>query len=265
MSRALSEWNNFGQNTITADALKGKASASVVTTIYLDKNYQVLMDKLEVETDIKISGGELVNFEPLMAMSRFISVDELQHVKFDTLRNQLSIRDSKLIIPKMSISSSILNVQVFGEHMFNQEIDYHVNLLLNELIRRKAKKKKNFDGHEIVDEKGKTRLFLWLRGKPGDLKVGFDKREVRKKLKEDFKKEGQIIKQLFKEEFGGGASQEEHSEEIHFKLEEDESSTLNDNNNPKEEAVESEKKKRLFSVESEEEETEGNFEIEFDP
>ena len=270
MSRALSEWDNFGQNTITSSSLKGKASASLLTTVYLDKNYQVLMDKLEVETDIEISGGQLINFEPLMAMSRFISVDELQNVKFDTLRNQLSIRDSKLIIPKMSVSSSILNVQVFGEHAFDQEMDYHVNLLLNDLLRRKAKKKKTFDGHEIVDEKGKTRLFLWVRGRPGDLKVGFDKREVRKKLKDDFKKEGQTIKQLFKEEFSGGTSTDEEAEEIQFKLEEDESSTNEDDNKLEEEAVEPEKKKKkkkkgLFSSESEDEETEGGFEIEFDP
>ncbi len=272
MSRALSEWNNFGQTTITSSALKGKASATLLTTVYLDKEYQVLMDKLEVETDIEISGGQLIDFEPLMAMSRFISVDELQDVKFDTLRNQLSIRDSKLFIPKMSISSSILNVQVFGEHAFDQEMDYHVNLLLNDLLRRKVKKTQTFDGHEIVDNKGKTRLFLWVRGKPGDLKVGFDKREVRKKLKDDFKKEGQTIKQLFKDEFSGSSSQEEETEEVQFRLEEDENTPIKDNNKSEEETVEPEKKKKkkkkkkgLFSSEPDEEETEGGFEIEFEP
>ncbi len=270
MSRALSEWDNFGQQTITANTLKGRASADIQAQIHLDKNYQLLKDKLIVETDIEISGGELVKFEPLMAMSKFISVDELQRVAFDTIRNQLSIKNSKLIIPKMSVSSNILNVQVFGEHTFNQEMDYHVNLLLNDLLRRKAKKQKTFDGHEIIDEKGKTRLFLWVRGKPGDIKVGFDKREVKQKLKEDFKNEGQTIKQLFQEEFGGKKVTKEESDEVQFRLEEEHSTsekkpTESDNTSEAKPTEKKKKKKGFFSADEEETETEGGFEIEFDP
>ncbi|HAP68584.1 MAG TPA: hypothetical protein DCR04_02460 [Flavobacteriales bacterium] len=267
MTRALEEWNDFGQTAITSKNLKGRASAKLDIEIHLDKNQQVLQDQLRVDSDIEISGGELIQFEPLLAMSKFISVDELSHVKFDTLRNQLSIRDSKLFIPKMSISSSILNVQVFGEHAFDQEMDYHVNLLLNDLLRRKARKKATFDGHEIVDERGKTRLFLWVRGKPGDIKVGFDKREVKQKLKEDFKKEGQTIKQLFKEEFGGGSAKEEEPEAIQFKLEEEESDSpkASDSTTETEKPKKKKKKKGFFNTEREETETEGGFEIEFEP
>jgi hypothetical protein len=268
ISRTLAEWNDFGQKGITSKNLKGRASAKLDAEIHLNKDLEIAMDKLKVESDLEISGGELIQFEPLLAMSKFISVDELNHVKFDTLRNQLSIRDNKLFIPRMSVSSSILNVQVFGEHSFNQELDYHVNLLLNDLLRRKAKKKETFDGHEIIDEKGKTRLFLWVRGKPGDIKVGFDKKEVRQKLKEDFKNEGQTIKQLFKEEFGGGNGTKAESEAIQFKLEDQENTTIKDpkatNKTEKEKSV-TKKKKGFFSSEKEETETEGGFEIEFEP
>jgi len=268
MTRTLTEWNDFGQQAITSKNLKGRASAKLDIEIHLNKNNEILMDKLKVESDLEISGGELIQFEPLLAMSKFISVDELNHVKFDTLRNQLSIRDSKLFIPRMSVSSSILNVQVFGEHSFNQEMDYHVNLLLNDLLRRKAKKKETFDGHEIIDERGKTRLFLWVRGKPGDIKVGFDKKEVRQKLKADFKTEGQTIKQLFKDEFGGGSKKNEESEAVQFKLEDEENTTVKDpKETPKTEEKDPKKKKKkgFFSTEKDEEETEGEFEIEFEP
>lgn len=270
MSRTLKEWDDFGQTTITSSNLKGTANTSLQADIYLDNRLNIISNKLNVDADVEISGGELIEFEPLLAMSRFIDVDELNRVKFDTLRNSLSIRDSKLTIPKMTVSSSILNVDVFGEHGFDLEMDYHVNLLLNDLLRRKQKKTKTFDGHEIVDEKGKTRLFLWIRGKPGDLKVGFDKREVRKKIKEDFKKEGQTIKQLFKEEFGSGepASTTELEENVEFRLEDN---GIFEEPNQQAETPEHKqqekpkKKKGLFSTEPDEEETEGGFEIEFDP
>lgn len=272
MSRTLAEWNNFGQKSIRSENLKGRASAGLNAAIQLDKQQELIMEKLRVESDVEISGGELINFEPLLAMSRFIDIDELNRVKFDTLRNKLSIRNSKLYIPKMSVSSSVLNIDVFGEHGFDQEMDYHVNLLLNDIIRRKAKKRRTFDGHEIIDEKGKMRLFLWIRGAPDDIKVGFDKREVRRKVKEDLKKEGQTIKQLFKDEFSGKSTTDEvETQDVQFELEDD-----GLGNKPQEEPslelestqeIPKKKKKNrgLFSTEPEEQETEGGFEIEFEP
>ena len=272
MKRTLAEWNDFGQESIRSENLKGRASATLQAQIQLDKEQQLIMEQLSVESDVEVSGGELVNFEPLLAMSRFIDIDELNRVKFDTLRNQLSIRDNKLYIPRMSISSNILNVDVFGEHGFNQEMDYHVNLLLNDIIRRKAKKRRTFDGHEIIDERGKTRLFLWIRGTPDDIKVGFDKREVRKKIKDDLKKEGQTIKKLFQDEFSGNSTSDEvQDQNIQFELEDDGLGNKPENQpslkqEPTQEKPKKKKKKQgLFSTEPEEQETEGSFEIEFEP
>jgi len=267
MKQTLAEWDDFGQKTITSDNLKGRATASISAVILMGPGHGLLKDELNVETDLEISGGELIDLEPLLAMSKFISVDELQHVKFDTLRNRISIKDSRISIPKMTVSSSILNVNVFGEHGFDQEMDYHVNLLLNDLLRRKAKRKKTFEGHEVVDHRGKTRLFLRITGKPHDLKVGFDKREVRRKIKDDFRKEGQTIKQLFREEFGGGEPAKGEEETVQFRLE-DEETEPNEEAETKDgtEKPEKKKKKRGFlDTDPETDETEGAFEIEFDP
>lgn len=203
ISRLLKEWKDFGQTTITSAHVRGRADADIQLKLPIDRDDRLIMSGMQVEADLRLSGGELIAFEPLKALSRFISVDELEHVRFDTLVNHFSIRNERLIIPYMRVNSSILNVDVYGEHGFNQELDYHVNLLLTDLLRRKARKKEFFEGHEIVDERGATRLFLWIRGRPGDIKVGFDRKEVRLKVKEDLRKEGASIKQLFKEEFGG--------------------------------------------------------------
>lgn len=267
MSRTLAEWNEFGQKSITSKNLKGRASAVLNAEIPLDKDNKIIRKLLKVETDVEVTGGELIQFEPLQALSRFISVDELNNVRFDTLRNQLSISNNKLTIPTMTVSSSILNVEVFGQHSFEQEMDYHVNLLLNDILRRKAKRQETFDGHEIIDDRGKTRLFLWIRGKPGNIKVGFDKKEVRKKLKDDLKEEGKSLKQLFKEEFGGGSSQPKEVEAVQFRLEEEPSNqkTNSTSTNKSKTTEKPNKKKGFFSSEAENEETEGGFEIEFEP
>lgn len=265
IARMLREWDDFGQTTVTSEHLRGKADADMQLKLPLNRDGKLIMNGMRIESDLRISGGELIGFEPLNALSRFISVDELKHVRFDTIINHFSIRDQRLIIPYMSINSSILNVDVYGEHGFDQELDYHVNLLLNDLIRRKAKKQQFFEGHEIVDERGATRLFLWIRGRPGNIKVGFDKKEVRQKVKEDLKKEGNLIKQLFKDEFGGKKDQQENKDEAPVQLRlEDEPSKV-----PSEaERTEAPKKRRkgLFSKDREEpEETEGEWKLEGAP
>lgn len=265
ISRMLREWDNFGQTGITAKHLRGTADADIQLKLPIDKDDKLIISGLQVESDLRVSGGELIGFEPLNALSRFISVDELKHVRFDTIVNHFSIRNERLIIPYMRVKSNILNVDVYGEHTFNQELDYHVNLLLNDLIRRKAKKQEFFDGHEIIDERGATRLFLWIKGKPGDIKVGFDKKEVRLKVKEDLKKEGNAIKQLFRDEFGAknNRNRDEDEPPVQLRLEDDPATT-----SPKEEKSVPEKKKKrkgLFSKDADEEETEGEFRLEGAP
>jgi len=260
ISRLLREWDDFGQTTVTSKHLKGTADAELQVQLPLDANDGLIRKGMLVECDLRLSGGELIGFEPLNALSRFIEVDELKHVKFDTIVNHFSMRNERLIIPYMHVKSSILNVDVYGEHGLNQELDYHVNLLLNDILRRKAKKKQFFDGHEIIDEKGKTRLYLWIRGKPGDIKVGFDKKEVRLKVKDELRKEGSSIKQLFQDEFGGKRSGKKDAEDqpVKFRLEEKPSSSTIE----KQEAETKPKKKRKGLFSKEEDETEGGFELE---
>lgn len=261
ISRMLREWDEFGQTGITSKHLGGRADADMQVKVPMGRDGNIIRPAMQVEADLRISGGELIGFEPLNALSKFISVDELQHVRFDTIVNHFSIRNERLIIPYMSINSSILNVDVYGEHGFNQELDYHVNLLLNDILRRKARKQQFFEGHEVIDDRGATRLFLWIRGRPGDIKVGFDKKEVRLKVKEDLKKEGSAIKQLFKEEFGGKKNRKEKEGEAPAQLRlEGETAPLT----PSEPKTDKPKKKRkgLFSKDEEEEETEGEWRLE---
>lgn len=260
ISRLLREWDDFGQTTVTSKHLKGTADAELQVQLPLDASDGLMKKGMLVECDLRLSGGELIAFEPLNALSRFIEVDELKHVKFDTIVNHFSMRNERLIIPYMHVKSSILNVDVYGEHGLNQELDYHVNLLLNDILRRNAKKKQFFDGHEIIDERGKTRLYLWIRGKPGDIKVGFDKKEVRLKVKDELRKEGGSIKQLFQDEFGGKRKTNRITEDepVQFRLEESPASSTMDEKG----AEPKPKKKRKGIFSKDEDETEGGFELE---
>ena len=98
------------------------------------------------------------------------------------------------------------------------------------------------------------------------------KEKSAKKIKDDLKKEGQTIKKLFQDEFSGNSTSDEvQDQNIQFELEDDGLGNKPENQpslkqEPTQEKPKKKKKKQgLFSTEPEEQETEGSFEIEFEP
>ena len=63
----------------------------------------------------------------------------------------------------MEIKSSALNITASGWHTFNNEINYKIKLSMDELLSKKARKKKkeNDEFGEVADDKLKnTNIFL---------------------------------------------------------------------------------------------------------
>ena len=274
ISRLFGEWDNFGQEFLKSDHLEGSANADVLCNIQLDNDLNVVSEKLTTDANLQIINGKLKGFEPLQALSKYIELEELQEVSFDTLSNTISMANSEISIPQMKIKSSALELNFFGKHGLDNDVDYHADLLLSDLLRRKAKqRKREIEGHEIVEPSGKTRLFLWIRGPLDDLKIGFDNKQVRKKLKNDMKEEGKLLKQIIAEEFHGEKPQEETKTEqpVEFRLEDDglENETIKEKSTEaKEEKTKKKKKGGLFGWLKDEEEKqnekESDFEIDFD-
>lgn len=161
------------------------------------------MKTLYASATIRISNGQLTNFKPMEALSRFIKVDELRDIKFAELKNTIEIKDEKIIIPQMEVNSSAINIILSGEHHFDNTIDYHFNVLLKDLLAQKFKRNKKEDEFgEIIEEEGGARIFIKMTGPADDPVISYDGKSVRQKIKDDLKKENQNLKQMLFEEFG---------------------------------------------------------------
>jgi len=109
-----------------------------------------------------------------------------------------------VIIPEMNILSSAFNISVAGEHTFNNDLDYHLSVLLSEVLSkrfRKRKPKKDEFTNIEDDGLGRTTLYLAITGNVDDYKVGYDRRRTRKKIKQDLEEEKEEIKSILKDEF----------------------------------------------------------------
>lgn len=223
------QFNNFGQKSLVSNNLKGMANAKVEFATALYTDYSVNIPSIQSIADIEILNGELLDFEPMQALSGFLDAKELKNIRFATLTNRIEINNRKVIIPLMQIKSSALDLNGYGTHTFGHEIDYHVNLLLSDVIKRKNKNRVIPTGNIMDDGYGKPRLYLKFSGTLDEPVVQYDTEEVKKKVVTDLRKEKTIFKEVLQQEFGknkepvpGTTSPSKSAEQPKFDIEWDE-------------------------------------------
>ena len=75
------EFRNFGQETMRHKHLKGSITSEIYLRNEWDKFFNPIDGHLYSFIDVTISDGELLEFEPMMLMSDYISVEELKRIK----------------------------------------------------------------------------------------------------------------------------------------------------------------------------------------
>ncbi|MBL4736364.1 MAG: hypothetical protein JKY18_13705, partial [Flavobacteriales bacterium] len=204
ITRMFHTFENFGQDYITDSHLKGVATADIQFVSVWNKDLTIIEDKLYTKADITIVKGEMINNAALLALSDYIAISELEHVRFSKLRNQIEIKNRNIHIPKMEIASSALNITLSGDHTFDHEINYKFKIYLPELLSKKSKKaKKKNEDFGIIDDDGLGMwLFLSMTGTVRDPIIKYDKKSYVQKIGEDLKAEKQTLKAILNEEFG---------------------------------------------------------------
>jgi uncharacterized protein involved in outer membrane biogenesis len=205
ISKLFSAFEDFGQNTMTHHNLKGVGTAEIQFASVWKSNLTVDLNRIYMRTNLIIEKGELIKFEPIKALSKYIAMSELEDIKFPSMQNQIEIKDQKIFIPKMYIQSSALDLTLSGTHTFKNDIDYHVQILMSDILfqkARKAKKENNEFGVVEEDKSGKTSLFLSMTGTVDDPVFKYDKQGAKQNLKQNVAEEKHTLKQILKEEFG---------------------------------------------------------------
>lgn len=197
--------NNFGQSTIQDQNLKGYITSNVDFSANWDKFLNIDLNSVSSTADILLERGELINLKSLESLAKYIDVNELKHIKFSTLQAHIDIANQMIVIPKTSIKSSALNLELWGKHGFNNQIDYHIQLLISELLAKKPRKNKELDEELALvenDPENRRSVFIVMTGPIDNPTIKYDRKGAKEKIKDDIKQEKQTIKQILNEEFG---------------------------------------------------------------
>lgn len=198
------QMENFGQDFILDRHLKGIVTADVQFSSEWKPDLSVLADKIVSTSNMVVEKGELIGFEPLKNVSNYISLEELEHIRFSRLENTVEIRDSKVFIPKMDIYSSAIDITLSGVHSFTHEIDYHFRVLLADVLFKKAKKaRRENDEFGVIedDNNGRTSLFLSMSGTVDEPLIRYDRQGAKENFKRNIADEKNTLKHILKEEF----------------------------------------------------------------
>ncbi len=137
IQKLFHDLGNFGQQNLTDEHIRGTVDATLEYSSTLSPFLQVDAGSVYSLADISITNGELINYQPLQKLSKYIKEEELKHVRFSKLTNQVKIENKVVHLPEMDIESSSLNIHLFGNHNFDNTIDYHLQLLISEIFLNK--------------------------------------------------------------------------------------------------------------------------------
>lgn len=205
IKQLFKSFNNFGQSIIIDEQIKGLGYANINLSGKWNNRLESDLKSIKASGNISIEKGELINFKPLMSLSKYLKIEDLMHIRFSTLESKIEIKELTINFPKTAIKNSVLNLELEGTHNFDNIIDYHIRLLISELKEKRKKSKQEEFGDIEMDIEDKRTIFIRMKGNIDNPKIEYDFKGLKSKIKEDIIKEKQNwkdLKEQFKQDIG---------------------------------------------------------------
>ena len=240
VNKAFKTFHNFGQDFIKAENLSGDLSGTLSILLPMDSLLNPQIKSLTAEGKYILVNGALIDFDPVKELSDFIELSELENIHFDKLENDFFIRNNFLYMPQMDVKSSAADLSVNGKHSFDNDYEYHVKMLLSEILSKQRKKNKsNVTEFGVIEDDGlgRTSILLKVAGKGEELKVGYDIKAVSADVKNNMKSEKQNLKSILNQEYGWfksdtSAKKKPVEKKSRFRISWDETDTTKNTDNP---------------------------------
>jgi hypothetical protein len=138
LPKLFRSFDNFGQDGITAENLKGKIQADINLSGFLN-NGQVIRNSMKGTIQFEWQDGALVHFEPLEKVGKFVfKKRNLSNLEIRELTGRFTVDGEKIKIPQMSISTSALNMNVQGVYGLKGGTDIFLEIPLRNPDRKEA-------------------------------------------------------------------------------------------------------------------------------
>lgn len=208
MQQFLAQTNNFGQEAITAENLRGRLQALVQVNLFLDSLGNFKNEDLYVVADVNLTNGELINVKLFEGFSSFIKMRDLQHIVFTELNNQFKIQNGQFIMPAMFLQSNALNLVIGGTYSFNHDMDFRLKINAGQVFANKFKRY-NPDKVAIkARQNGLINIYARIWGNLyGDYEYKVGPKHAKAYLEEQLNRDLPALTNTLRAEFAAGAGE----------------------------------------------------------
>jgi hypothetical protein len=160
------------------DHFHGIVDARGLAEIFITPELKVDMPTSVAQFYVTVTDGALINFTPLQAAGKFLDNKDLNHVRFDTVRNSFTLMDSRVVIPRMIVESTVGQMLIVGEQGLDGSYLYLVRVptkLAREAARSAMSEGARDDGEDQVSQMKRGKFLgitLWSNGTESDVKLG---------------------------------------------------------------------------------------------
>lgn len=198
--------HDFGQepsaNSLTHKNIRGNATSDIRFAATLNSKHGLLSETIDCDADLTVSNGRLIDYKVLEALSSFVSIEDLKDIRFETLKNKISIRHSVIQIPEMEIKNSLVNLNVSGSQHFEGDLHYNIRMHVNELLARKRRNKVRSDEFGTVEEDASKGMYLYLlvAGTTDNPEFKWNREKAREGFRENLQSQRDELRSLFSPE-----------------------------------------------------------------
>ena len=199
VNNVLKSHQNFQQDFITDKILFGTTDAAIKTEFSTKEDFSLDFTSLKADVDFKIIHGALINFAPLQKIGRYIRSSAFAEVKFEPILNHITIDNSTVYIPKMSLNNTIANLSIMGTHKFENVMDYKVNVNATQFL---FGRKLDIDTENVSVSNRGIKLDLVIKGSGRAPTIKYDKELLKQKIYNKFERSKENVKSLFRKKKG---------------------------------------------------------------
>jgi hypothetical protein len=200
ISNLLKEFDDFDQEEINHKQLSGLFSTEMNGRVLLLGD-SLVMDSIKAKGDMMLEDGGLFNYKRAMELADFTNLDELDNIRFKTMKTKLFIFRNAVYVPQTDIGSNAMDITAYGMQTFGEDYQYHLRIFLGEILHGKTERirKKQEEMEDNPDEKGSglTSLFIQSSSIDGKSKNGLDNKKDRFRMKTKINVQEGILNIIF--------------------------------------------------------------------
>lgn len=170
--KAFYAFNDFGQEAITYQNLRGSLNAGGNLHMQLNNTGSIVPGSMQGTANFSILNGTLINFKPLINLQEYVFKNrDMTNVAFAEIKNNLTINQNQVLIPRMEIASTAMRIFIEGVYGVDTATDISIQVPFSNLS-------KPADGAPVnkgTDVKAGPSLYLRAKSRAdGKVKIGLD-------------------------------------------------------------------------------------------